>query len=191
MKQPAKKKGVVFYEETSWFHRVKLLQPDGSVKYSKRGGFQSEAEAETSYYKYEEEFKKASRAYQMSAKPNADVDLKDYLLYWFEDIFSQRIENTTRMVCAYVLYDLILPNMQQDIKLRYANEEYFDSLLAVVSKACESAGNKSREFLNMAMKEAVIQEYIKRNPIPATKSYPRKKPTIIILNKAKGVRTFS
>ena len=184
MKQPAKKKGVVFYEETSWFHRVKLLQPDGSVKYSKRGGFQSEVEAEASYYKYEEEFKKASRTYQMSAKPNVDVDLKDYLLYWFEDIFSQRIENTTRMVCAYVLYDLILPNMQQDIKLRYANEEYFDSLLAVVSKACDSAGNKSREFLNMAMKEAVIQEYIKRNPISATKLYPRKKPTIIILNKA-------
>lgn len=74
--------------------------------------------------------------------------------------------------------------MQQNIKLRYANEEYFDSLLAVVSKACDSAGNKSREFLNMAMKEAVIQEYIKRNPISATKSYPRKKPTIIILNKA-------
>lgn len=49
MKQPAKKKGVVFYEETSWFHRVKLLQPDGSVKYSKRGGFQSETEAEASY----------------------------------------------------------------------------------------------------------------------------------------------
>ncbi len=36
----------------------------------------------------------------------------------------------------------------------------------------------------MAMKEAVIQEYIKRNPIPATKTYPRKKPTITILNKA-------
>lgn len=95
------------------------------------------------------------------------------MAYWFEDVFSQRIENTTRMVCAYVLYDLILPNMQQDIKLRYANEEYFDSRLAVVSKACESAGNKSREFLNMAMEEAVIQEYIKRNPITATMPYPR------------------
>ena len=189
MKQPAKKNGVVFYEETSWFHRVKLLQPDGSVKYSKRGGFQSEEEAEASYYQYEKEFKKASRAYQLSAKPNPDVDLKDYLLYWFEDVFSERIENTTRMVCAYVLYDLILPNIQQDIKLRYANEEYFDSLLAIVSKACESAGNKSREFLNMAMKEAVIQEYIRMNPIPATKPYPRKKPTIIILNKA-NVKKF-
>lgn len=88
------------------------------IWYSKRGRFQSKSEAEASYYKHEEEFKKASRVYQMSAKPNADVDLKDYLLYWFEDVFSQRIENTTRTVCAYVLYDLILPNMQQDIKLR-------------------------------------------------------------------------
>lgn len=125
----------------------------------------------------------------MLAKPNPDVDLRDYLLYWFEDVFSKRIENTTRMVCAYVLYDLILPNMQQNIKLRYANEEYFDSLLAIVSKTCESAGNKSREFLNMAMKEAVTQEYIRINPIPATKPYPRKKPTIIILNKA-NVKKF-
>ncbi len=184
MKQPEKKNGVAFYEGNAWVHRVKLLQPDGSVKYSKRGGFQSEAEAEASYYRHEEEFKKASRAYQMASKPNPDVNLRDYLLYWFEDVFSQRVENTTHMVCAYVLYDLILPNMQQDIKLRYANEEYFDSLLAVVSKVCESAGNKSRELLNMAMKEAVIQDYIRRNPIPATKPYPRRKPTIIILNKA-------
>ena len=184
MKQPEKKNGVAFYEGNAWVHRVKLLQPDGSVKYSKRGGFHSEAQAEASYYRHEEEFKKASRAYQMSSKPNPDVNLRDYLLYWFEDVFSQRVENTTRMVCAYVLYDLILPNMQQDIKLRYANEEYFDSLLAVVSKVCESAGNKSRELLNMAMKEAVIQDYIRRNPIPATKPYPRRKPTIIILNKA-------
>ncbi len=59
MKPSAKKKGVAFYEGNAWVHRTKLLQPDGSVKYSKRGGFQSEAEAEESYYKYEEEFKKA------------------------------------------------------------------------------------------------------------------------------------
>lgn len=179
-----KNKGVAFYEGNSWFHRVKLLQPDGSVRYSKRGGFQSEAEAEASYYKYQEEFKKATRTYQMSAEVNADIGLKDYLLYWFEDVFSERVENTTRMVCAYVLYDLILPNMLQDIKLRFANVEYFDSLLEVVSKSCESAGNKSREFLYMAMKEAVIEGYIKVNPIQSTKQYPRRKPTIIILNKA-------
>lgn len=147
------------------------MQPDGTVKYSKCGAFQSKAEAEISCRNYEEAFRKAFRTCQMPVRGNPNVDLKDYLIYWFEDVFSERIENTTRMVCAYVLYDLILPNIQQTVNLRFANEEYFDSLLAVVSKACESAGNKSREFLNMAMKEAVIQRYIKSNPfIPKGKS---------------------
>jgi integrase len=52
-----------------------------------------------------------------------------------------------------------------------------------VSKSCESAGNKAREFLYLAMKEAVLEGYIKMNPIQGTKTYPRKKPTITILNK--------
>lgn len=178
------KKGVAFYEGSSWFHRVKLLQEDGTVKYSKRGGFQSAAEAEASYYKYEEEFKKASRNLQMSNAVNPDIGLKDYLLYWFEDVFSERVENSTRMICAYTLYDLILPNLQQDIKLRFANAEYFDALLSAAAKSCESAGNKAREFLYLAMKEAVADGYIKINPIQGTRSYPRKKPTVIVLNKA-------
>lgn len=92
MKQPTKKKGAVFYEETSWFHRVKLLQPDGSVKYSKRGGFQSAVEAEASYYKYEEECKEASGVYQMSAKPNADIDLKDYWLIGLRMYFHRGLK---------------------------------------------------------------------------------------------------
>lgn len=183
MKSQMKKKGVAFYEGNSWFHRVKILQADGTVKYSKRGGFRNEREAEASYYKYEEEFKKACRKYQMEKSRNENIGLKDYLIYWFEELFSERIENSTRMVCAYVLYDLILPNMVGDIKLRYVNAEYLNSLLAVVAKSCESAGNKARELLNMALKEAVIQGYVKDNPIAATLSYPRKNPTIIILNK--------
>ncbi len=177
------KKSTAYYEGNSWYHRVKILQEDGTIKYGRRGGFQSEAEAEASYKKYEAEFKKAFRTYQISNKIDANIGLKDYLLYWFEDVFSERVENTTRMVCAYVLYELILPNMKEDIKLRYANTEYFNGLLSEAAKVCESAGNKSREFLNMAMKEAVVEGYIKNNPISTAKQYPRKKPSIIILNK--------
>ena len=51
--------------------------------------------------------------------------LGDYLEYWFENIFSPRIETTTRMVGAYTLYNLILPSMEADIKLRYVSVEYF------------------------------------------------------------------
>jgi integrase len=160
------------------------LNEDGTVTYSKRGGFETEQDAEESYYIYEEQFKKQCRAYQMTVKANANMGFKDYLIYWYEEIYSARIANTTRMVSSHVLYEWILPNMENDIKLRYVNAEYLDSLLDTASKACESAGNKSRELLNLALKEAVVMGYINTNPINGTKPYDRKKPTVLVLGKA-------
>lgn len=185
MKSKKNKNGVAFYEGNSWQHRVKLLQEDGSVKYSKRGGFSSEKEAEKSYYKYEENFRKAYRNYSMKHKTGSDIGFKDYMMYWFEEVYSKRIETTTRMVGAYTLYNLILPNIEQDIKLRYLNTEYVDALLLKVSGISKSSGNKSRELINIAMKDAVIQGKIKNNPVIGSKTYPRKNPSITILSKEK------
>lgn len=177
----ANKKSVAFFEAGSWYHRIKLLKEDGTTKYSKKGGFLTAKEAEDSYRKCEEEYKKAYRAYQVSL--SADFDLKDYLIYWLEEIYSARIENTTRMLASYVLYDLLIPNMNQGIKLRYVNVEYLNALLETASKACESAGNKCRELLNIAIKDAVAQGYLHHNPIPDTKPYRRRKPKIFVLSK--------
>lgn len=174
-----------FQEGSSWYHRVKILKEDGSVLYSKRGGFQTAADAEKSYAKYEETFKKESRAYQMAHTVNADINFKDYLLYWFEEVYSARIENTTRMVASYTLYTLILPHMEQEIKLQFVNVEYLDALLETVSKSCPSAGNKSREFLNQALSDAVVQGYIRNNPVGGTKVYKRKKATVRVLSASK------
>lgn len=177
----ASKKSVAFIEMGSWYHRTKQLQEDGTTKYSKKGGFKTEEEAEASYHKCEEEYKRAYRAYHVSS--SADFDLRDYLIYWLKEIYSTRIENTTHMLASYVLNDLILPNMNQGIKLRYVNVEYLDALLETVSKACDSAGNKSRELLNIALKDAVAQGYLQRNPVPDTKPYRRRNPKIIVLSK--------
>ncbi|MCD7867396.1 MAG: hypothetical protein LUG62_04190 [Clostridiales bacterium] len=113
------------------------------------------------------------------------MELADYLIYWNDEIYSARAENTSRMLASYVLYDLIFPNMNQGIKLRYVNAEYLDALLASAAKACESAGNKCRELLNIALKDAVAQGYLSRNPVPDTKPYKRRKPKIRVLNQEK------
>lgn len=179
----ANRKSVVFFETGSWYHRIKRLREDGTTKYSKKGGFRTEKEAESSWRKCEEEYQKAYRAYH--AVQSADMKLDDYLVYWLEQIYSARIEGTTLRVANYVLYDLLLPNMNQGIKLRHVNAGYLDELLTIVSKSCESAGNKSRELLNIALKDAVAQGYIHSNPVPDTKPYKRKKPKIIVLGKDK------
>lgn len=185
MKKESPQKSKSFFENNSWYHRTKVLQDDGTVKYSKKGGFATSQEADKSYDQYEAEFKKAYRAYELAHKVNTEVMLKDYLIYWFEEVFSQRVESTTRMVGAYAIYDLILPHIEYDIKVRYVNVEYLDALLVNVAKCSKSAGNKGREMLNLAFKEAVIAGYIKTNPVVNTKPYKRLKPKITILSKEK------
>ena len=177
----ANRKSVAFFEAGSWYHRLKILQPDGTTSYSKRGGFQTEEEAAESYRKYDTAYQNDYRSYH--AVNSADMKLEDYLVYWLERIYSERIEGTTLRVANYVLYDLLLPNMTQAIKLRYVNAEYLDGLLEIVSKTCESAGNKSRELLNIALKDAVAHGYLHSNPVPDTKPYKRRKPKIIVLGK--------
>lgn len=86
---------------------------------------------------------------------------------------------------AYALCDLIIPNIDYDIKMRFVSVEYLDGLLERTSKACVSAGNKGREILNLAMKEAVIEGYVNVNPVPETRPYKRKKPNIVILSREK------
>lgn len=185
MKKESPQKSKSFFENNSWYHRTKVLREDGTVKYSKKGGFATSQEADKSYDKCEAEFKKAYRAYELAHKVNTEVMLKDYLIYWFEEVFSERVEATTRMVGAYAVYDLVLPYIEYDIKVRYVNAEYLDALLANVAKCSKSAGNKGREILNLAFKEAVVAGYIKTNPVTGTKPYKREKPKITILSKEK------
>lgn len=106
-----KKKSIAFYEAGSWYHRVKTLDEDGTTRYSKKGGFATAKEAERSYQQCKEEFQRVYRNYH--AADSADFELRDYLVYWLEEIYTPRIENTTKMLASYVLYDLIIPNMNQ------------------------------------------------------------------------------
>lgn len=181
------KSGVAFYEGSSWYHRAKVIDEFGKIKYTKRRGFKTKEEAEQSYYEYEEAFKKASRASQMKQPSNEmlNIGFTDYLQYWFEDVYSERIENTTRMVGAYTLYDMILPNIEKDVKLRYVNTEYLNELLERVAGISKSSGNKCRELLSIALKEALANGYLKSNPVENTKTYPRSKPQVRILSKEK------
>lgn len=178
-------KRVVFFNGISWYHRTKELLDDMTTKYGKKGGFATPEEAEKSYWEYEECYKDRQRELQVAHLKNTDVMFGEFLRYWFEHIYSLRIETTTKMIGAYTLYNLLLPNMEADIKLKYVTVEYLDTLLERASKICVSAGNKGRELLSLAMKDAVFDGFIKYNPVPETKPYPRPKPKIRILSKEK------
>ena len=177
-----KKHSVAFYERGSWYHRTKSIDNNGKIKYGKKGGFASQKEAEEDYWLCLEKFEQSCLARQ--SKNAENITLSDYLKLWFEKEFSPIIQNTTRMVMAHMIYDIILPNIQSGIKLSLVNVDYLDALLLKCSESTPSAGNKCREVLSIAFKHALVEGYIKTNPMPATKPYKRKKPNIVIYNKA-------
>mgnify|MGYP002627371602 CR=1 FL=1 len=134
--------------------------------------------------KYEEAYKKAYRAYH--ASNDYDFDFSEYLLFWLEEIYRERSENTSYMLAGYVIHDLLLPNMEVGrIKLKYISTDYLDALLLKVSKSSETAGNKARELLSIAFKDGMDHGYITQNPVPSTKPYKRNKPRITVLSKPK------
>ena len=183
MNKNVETKSVAFFERNSWYHRTKKVNPDGTIKYGKKGGFSTQEEAEESFKIYENDFQNQMRAYQYEKKHNTEFMFKDYLIYWFEKIFCERIRNTTKQLNAHVLYDIIIPSIEYDVKLKYVTVEYLDDLFKRCSVVCASAGNKSRELVNIALREAEMEGLIKVNPVMETKSYKRRKPKVRVLNK--------
>ena len=88
----------------------------------------------------------------------------------------------TQYITAYTVYSFLLPNIDDDIKLKFVSTEYLNNVLSAAAKYCESSGNKSREVLYIAFRDALKQRLVANNPVPATKRYPRKKPKVKVLN---------
>ena len=174
------KSGVAFYEYTSWCHRYKVIENNGKVKYLKLKGFKTEEEAVESYYKYKKEFEDKQREFYVSV--NKEIMFKDYLIYWFNNIYSTRIEPNTKIVGAYIVFDLIVPNIEYDLKINMVTTDYLDEIIEKCSKVTDSGGYSARNVIIMAMKDAVIGGYISYNPSLTTKVYRRPKPKIRVLS---------
>lgn len=164
----------------SWYHRTKFLRKDFSIGYSKKGGFKTQKEAEESYEQMLKEFEENKSKWNSCADRN--ILLADYLNYWFNRVHIPTVVSATRMVGEITLKNYILPHVA-DVPIRLCNTGYFDRLLKAASLHTKSAGNRCRELLNTAMRNAVQEGYLTDNPIEFTKNYPREKYNATILTK--------
>lgn len=179
---------IAFYFRDSWYHRKKELQEDGKTKYGRIGGFKTPQEAEESYFKYLELYEEQRRNY-MTPLIDKEISLKDYLIYWFENFFSKRIESTTSMITSYCIYNLIIPNLPYEIKLRLTTTDYINDLLKKIDELGKTTANKSRAVLKLAFKDAVNDRILTVNPVDNADFYRRGKSNITILSQ-KEIKTL-
>lgn len=101
MVKKVKKYPHAFFERNTWNHRTKKLLPDYTIKYGKKGGFETAEEAEKAYQEHIKEF---DRKMNMTfLEVDKEVTLKNFLLYWYVSIFSERVQSTTRYLVSYLI----------------------------------------------------------------------------------------
>ena len=181
---------VAFFERGSWYHRTKELLENGKTKYSKKGGFKSPEDAEESYWKCLDDYNQSVRNFNTTVV-DREIMFKDYLYFWLDNIYSERAESSSIMVAAYAIKDLIIPNLDYEIKLRFVTSEYLQDLFDRIAKITDYSGVTARSIIYIALKEAVENGFINNNPTSNTKIYDRKKPKIIIFNKRQLKRFLS
>lgn len=173
---------VAFFENGSWYHRTKTLNEDYTVKYGKKGGFQTQEEAEESYDKYEKAFQEQING--KTIKLDDNITLKNYLIYWFENIFVSRIESTTKMVSSYTIYNVIIPNLDDDIRLKLVTADYLNKILKrILANTSTAITQKAREIFSISLKDAYSNKIINYYPMDEVDRYKVNKKPIIILSK--------
>ena len=172
--------GNAAYNGSTWYHRYKELLPNGDIRYGRKEGFMTAEEANESYKIYEQIFETEARKQGLATTLDGKVTFAEYLKYFLEDVLAVKCEPSTRVVYSYTLYKKILPNLENNIEIGLINEHYLNELLQKVAPISKSAGNKAREFIYLALKNAVTESRIK--DIPKMKAYPRKKGNIRLLD---------
>ena len=174
------KNGISFYEYTSWAHRYKVLTDDGKIVSKKKKGYRSEEESDTAYYIHDEEFKQKLKEYKELM--NKDMTFKEYLVYWFEKIHCHHLKFQTEIIQSYVLYNLIVPNIEYDIKLKLVTASYLDGIIQKSFDMINYGGIAARSLIITAFTEAQNRGFIVRNVAYDTKFYERPKPNVQVLN---------
>ena len=93
------------------------------------------------------------------------------------------------MVTCYTIYNLILPNLPYDIKVRLTTSDYINETLDKIDKLGKTTANRSRETFNWALKEAIKDSVITVNPVDSTKFFKRGKTNIKLLSQ-KEIKTL-
>lgn len=170
----------IFNNGKSWYFRYKKVD-NNVVKYGKKGGFASREDAEKAAEEYARQASDGGGD-RIRLSDMGERSLKEYLEWWYEEVFSARAGNTTLMLSKHVIFEWITPEIEQmRIPICRLTSDEIDNILTLVSKKTKSAGNKAKEYLRVAFSDAVNLGIINHNPMIGTKRFPRGTPRVRVL----------
>ena len=153
------KNGKAFFERGSWYHRTQYYDENENIKYGKKGGYETEEEAERGYAVHKETFVREKGVYERTRTEDREMDFKKYLQKWLDG--QEYLGNGTKNVYQYTL-DKISEEMGT-IPLCAINEVYLNKLIYNICQKKSSYGLKLYELFSMSLSEAFVEDKISGN----------------------------
>ena len=168
------------YNGTSWEHRYSTVV-DGKIRYRVKAGFATSEEANDSYWEYKRQYEKEARAQGFATRYGGKELLKDFLIFYYEELLKPVAQPSTITVYYYTLYNFLLPHIDDGIELKGINSTYLNKLLDNAGTYTKSAKGKAKELLSLALNAAKNEGLI--NEVPRMKKVKRNKKEIVVLSK--------
>ena len=171
----------IFWDENSWCFTYKTIDYSAlQIKYETAKGYLSKEEAisacKTKEKKYEDDVTKLKKM------TDVRFTFTEYLDYWYRNVFMS-YAGTSKTGFAWTIYKIIFPCLKRDVLLKNVDSIFINEILEKCKSMCTSAAPMAKKVMSIAMKDAVTDGYLTKDPIKDAASYPWQIPKVTILNK--------
>lgn len=182
MEKQTTDKGAVFYENETWNFIAKVININNyTIEYVKKSGFSSFGEAQQAYIDSKEQYK--SQIIRVKKLTNMKYTFLEYLDIWYQKIYLPNAKSSVAIGYGWTIYHIIIPNATKDVLIGMVSSVYLNDLLSNCVGYCNSAGAMAYKVLNVALKDALDDGYIKTNPLTDMTKYYWNPPKLVIYSK--------
>ena len=182
MEKQTSDKGAIFYENNTWNFIAKVININNyTIEYVKKAGFSSLNEAQEAHGREEETYKK--QIDRIKKLTNIKYTLLEYLDYWYQKLYLPNTDSSIKVGYSWTIYQIIIPNAKKDVLIGKVTSDYLNELLENCAGYCNSAGPMVYKVLNVSLKDAIDDGYIKFNPLAELKKYYWNPPKLVIYSR--------
>ncbi|MEG1925229.1 MAG: site-specific integrase [Ruthenibacterium sp.] len=125
----------------------------------------------------------ADKTKNVNSSTARKVTFKEFLNYWFYDIYIPVVEPNTSMTMEYALNRYLLPNVDDFIRLCVVDTKYIDNLLRAAANHSPHSAYRVKSLLLGAFWYAKSNDLIHSNPMDESMSCRRPPSEVDVLTK--------
>lgn len=178
----ALRKETIFFDNDCWNYISKEVnRKTYQISYNTVGGFDTYELAVKAYDADQARFDEIMTEIKIAT--GIRFTFSSYLNYWYQEILKSYAYGSYQAGKAWVIYNLILPAVEQDLLLNMVTSTFINNILKKCADVSKTAAVEARKTISIAIKDAIEDGYIQNNPMDGVDWYSSEIPKVVYYTK--------